>query len=205
MKISYARRLFSWIVLILSTINFSQVCASTPSGGSKRGDFNVSEYYSLPYRPYNSSRRFRRQSSSRASRPVNSNAANVVSCGSCCFENPVSLSESEFLNTAYRADLLEDNFYGKVLSVNGVPIASSSDVSDAAILETALTLVKMSYKNPHLLTLLRQETVHFAVLGRNEVLTDIPSYSLLGSGWNFARGVGATRWIPTSSCAEEDL
>jgi hypothetical protein len=191
------------VLILIAT----KVLLSSPSASAS--PLNVTDFYSsLPYKPYSSSQSFLRSSQhSKASRPVNSNVDAVVSCGSCCFDDPIPIGQSGFLDSTspYQADLSEGNFYEKIISANGVPIVSSAAVSDAALLETALILVKMASKNPHLLTLLEQETVHFAVIGRDELLTDIPSYSVLGSSWNYARGVGATRWIPTSSCAEEDL
>jgi hypothetical protein len=193
------------LILIATNVLLSSSSASASPPLNGKEDF----YPSLPYKPYNSSQSFLRSSqhSSRASRPVNYNVDDVVSCGSCCFDDPIPIGQSGFMDSAspYQADLSEGNFYHKIIAANGVPIVSSAAVSDAALLETALLLVQMASKNPHLLALLEQETVHFAVIGRNEVLTDIPSYSVLDPSWNYARGVGATRWVPTSSCAEEDV
>ena len=116
-----------------------------------------------------------------------------ISCGSCCY-NVVSADGYDL-----------DPFYAKVVEVDGFVIASSAAVSDDALYEAALTVAKMTKRRPDLLQNLIEETVHLAVIGKNEVLTDIPEYSVLGSGWDWARGVGATRWIPVTSCAEENL
>jgi len=116
------------------------------------------------------------------------------SCGSCCYS----------VVSAVGYDL--NPFYGKVVEVDGFVIASSAAVSDDALYEAALTFAKMTEGRPDLVTNLIKEGVHLAVIGKDEVLTDIPEYSILdSSSWDWARGVGATQWIPVTSCAEENL
>ena len=139
----------------------------------------------------------------RSARPVNNNAADVVSCGQCCFgPNPHQLST--FLaslppSSRYHDRLTVSNFYSKVISVGGLPVVSSRDVSDAALQEAALTLAKLSAKQPHLLDILREEAVHIAVIGSREPLTSVPAYASLAldetTDWNAFRGIGATQWI----------
>lgn len=149
----------------------------------------------------------------RSSRPINANGADVVSCGQCCFgPNPQTLTN--FLSTLpstsrYHDRLTAKNFYSKVIDVGGVPVVSSRDVSDEALQEAALTLAKLSAKQPHLLQILREEEVHVAVIGSREPLTSIPAYEVLeldaNTDWNAYRGIGATQWLPVSSCAEENI
>ena len=98
-----------------------------------------------------------------------------------------------------------DPFYAKVVDVAGFKVASSSAVRDAAVLEAAYTLARMTRNRPDLVATLVAEGVHMAVIGEDEVLTDIPGYAGLGSGWDWTRGVGATQWYPITSCAEENL
>ena len=119
----------------------------------------------------------------------------VQSCGQCCF-SIVSAS-------LYPDDL--NSFYSKVIDFNGFLHASSAEVSDAALYEAALTTAKMTVGRPDLTATLVNEGVHLTVIGKDEKLTDVPEYSILGPGWDWARGVGPTRWIPVSSCAEENL
>ena len=116
----------------------------------------------------------------------------VESCGACCF---VVASNDGSL----------DPFYAKVVDVAGFKVASSSAVRDAAVLEAAYTLARMTRNRPDLVATLVAEGVHMAVIGEDEVLTDIPGYAGLGSGWDWTRGVGATQWYPITSCAEENL
>ena len=162
--------------------------------------FNVNGTSMPPFRP-------------RSSRPINTNGADVVSCGQCCF-GPTPQTLSTFLSTLpptsrYHDRLTAKNFYSKAIDVGGVPVVSSRDVSDAALQEAALTLAKLSAKQPHLLQILREEEVHVAVIGSREPLTSIPAYEVLGldenTDWNAYRGLGATRWLPVSSCAEENI
>jgi len=117
-----------------------------------------------------------------------------VSCGSCCFEIVDASSYSEL-----------SSFYSKVIDFDGFLVASSAASSDAALYEAALTLAKMTKSRPDLLAILVDEGVHLAVIGQNEKLTDIPEYAFLGPDWDWARGVGATQWVPVTSCAEENL
>lgn len=165
---------------------------------------------SFPYAPYVGSSSIRTRSGSYSDRPLfpPNTIDNVVSCGSCCFPDPTPIMESSFVtdvSNPYRDELLTDNFFQKVIDVIGIPVAGSAAVSDQALLEAALTLAKMSSKVPSLLALLRTEEVYFAVIGRKEILTDIPGYARLGPDWDWPRGVGATQGIPISSCAEENL
>jgi hypothetical protein len=108
------------------------------------------------------------------------------------------------------ASLGVSSFYGKYLDAEGIPILSSSAVADPAI-ATACTIVS------HMLS--AREDVHQAmmtlhmtvvVIGRAEVTTDIPEYANLyqtnpPDDWDSYRGIGATKVIPVTSAAEENL
>jgi len=43
------------------------------------------------------------------------------------------------------------------------------------------------------------------MIGKDEQMTDIPEYVVLGDGWNAFRGAGPTSSIPVSSCGEENV
>ena len=135
-----------------------------------------------------------------------------MSCGTCCFGSPVPLSTSRFVtdpSSKYRASLTRGNFYKKLVDVHGVPVVGSADASDAALLEVALTLAKMSGLQPQLLTTLAEEGVYIAIVGRKEHLTDIPAYDVLRSdpetNWDLYRGLAATAALPVNACAEENI
>lgn len=197
-------------VAILATLAlWSHLLFNSPASATAGTDDFV--FPGVPYAPYNRTARLSHILGPRSHTRSSNKAGSVVSCGMCCFEKPAPLSQSPFLDmqSPYRADLLEENFYGKVLDVGGIPVAGSKDVADAAIHEAALTLAKLSAKQPHLLTLLLKERVHIAVVGEDEELTDIPAYKPLRSStstdWNLFRGLGATKSVLASSCAEENL
>lgn len=203
-----------WILLVL--VQWTVWVQASPIGSKNitfvnRANQEHDDDDGMPYRPYNDSSSFLRYKArtrqSRASRPVNYNPDEVVSCGSCCFD-VLPLRGSTFVSedSPHREALLKNRFYVKLIDVAGIPLVASYDVRDAALLETALILVKMASKNPFLLDHLRDENIHFAVIGKDEKITDLPSYdSLDPASWDYARGVGATRWRPVSSCAEEDV
>ena len=122
----------------------------------------------------------------------NDDADAVVSCGACCLKVEPN-------------DGTLDAWYASVVDLAGFKVAASSEVRDAALLEAAYTVARMARDRPDLVATLVAEGVHMAVIGEDEVLTDIPGYASLGASWDWTRGVGATRWIPITSCAEENL
>ena len=109
----------------------------------------------------------------------------TYSCGSCCFG-------------AITAPVGLDSFYKKQLVVHGLKVVSSNAVSDTALYQAALTIARLSVKRPDFLDDLVKENVLLAVMGKNEVTTDIPDHSTLpNSPWNSYRGLGPTQWMPT--------
>lgn len=201
-----------WLCILLSTTTVEGSLIGNKSLVNERQhQHDAHDVGGMPYRPYNDSASFRRFKSrkrqSRPSRPVNINPDEVVSCGSCCFDvSPLKGSDFVSEESPYREALRKNRFYVKLVDIAGIPLVASYDVRDAAMLETALLLVKMASKNPQLLLHLKDEQIHFAVIGKDEYITDLPGFSDLDPDqWNYARGVGATRWRPVSSCAEEDV
>ena len=116
----------------------------------------------------------------------------LVSCGSCCYTiEPAT-------------EPLDTTFFSKMINLRGFLIASSAEVEDAALYQTALIIDEMSQRRPAFLDILVAEGVVHAVIGRNQLMTDIPDYAVLGDAWSRFRGVGPTRSIPMSSCGEEN-
>lgn len=101
-------------------------------------------------------------------------------------------------------------FYGKYLDARGIPVLSSPAVADAA-LSTACTIVShMLSARDDVRQAMINQNMTVAVLGRNEVTTDIPEYANLystnpGPDWDSYRGIGATLGTPVTSGAEENL
>jgi cyclophilin family peptidyl-prolyl cis-trans isomerase len=99
-------------------------------------------------------------------------------------------------------------FYQKYVDVEGLPIVSSSNVSDYALLEAAWIVQRMLTNRSDILRAMASNNVRLAVMAWNEFTTDIPEHSDLKSAvyWDRrARGLGATTRRPAVSCAEENL
>lgn len=100
---------------------------------------------------------------------------------------------------------LADPFYGKYVDAEGIPILASPQVADAALTTACEIVVQMlSHRDD-----IREEMIAYgarvAVVGKDELLTDIPEFRNLGPDWTNARGAGATVDNPLSGCAEENL
>ncbi len=99
-------------------------------------------------------------------------------------------------------------FYEKCLLVGGLPIVSSSKVHDAALFEAADIVRQMLRGRDDLLRALVGNKVRVAVMSANEFTCDIPEHNDLTPAkyWNRrARGLGATKQRPATSCGEENL
>src|SRR5262249_46882653 len=100
--------------------------------------------------------------------------------------------------------------YGKYLDARGVPVLSSSDVSDTAITAACTIAFHMLSTRDDVRDSMVRQNMSIAVIGINEVTTNIPEYRNLyqmfpGQDWDSLRGVGATLQIPVSSAGEENL
>lgn len=99
-------------------------------------------------------------------------------------------------------------FYQKFLSVGGLPVVGSTNVSDAAMQEAAWIVRRMLAARPELLTAMASNHTRLAVMAFSEMTTDIPEHAHLQPKvyWDRrARGLGATPEAPAVSCAEENL
>jgi hypothetical protein len=103
------------------------------------------------------------------------------------------------------------NFYKKYLDAHGIPVLSSIAVADKALVQACFAVMHMVDKRDDVRQAMIAQNMHVAVIGINEVTTDIPEYSDLYSAfppppdWNQLRGVGATIARPVSSVGEENL
>lgn len=99
-----------------------------------------------------------------------------------------------------------DRFYAKHLSAKGLPIVASRAVSDAALHEAAALVDVMLDVQPDVRRALIDARIRVVVIGRTERTTDVPEHRDLGAFWDErARGLGATRERPVTSCGEENL
>jgi hypothetical protein len=101
-----------------------------------------------------------------------------------------------------------DPFYEKYADAGGIPVIGSKKVPDEALLKAAELIGHMLAKRPDLRMALAEGKVRVAVMAKDEVTTDVPEHSKLTPKdyWDKrARGLGGTPYIPTTSCAEENL
>lgn len=95
--------------------------------------------------------------------------------------------------------------------VLGIKILGSKDVSPTAYQEVARLTEQMLSAQPAFLKQMLKSKIQIAVLGKNELVMNIPAYhsGILGNNQDFwnqrARGFGATKAIPLSSAPEENL
>ena len=100
-------------------------------------------------------------------------------------------------------------FYKKYLDGYGIPVQSSAAVSDTALASACLIAANLVRFRIDVREKLIQQRQRVAVLGRDEVTTDVPEYAnlyaMFPGDWDAMRGVGATIAIPVSSAGEENL
>ena len=100
------------------------------------------------------------------------------------------------------------SFYAKRVDAMGIPILGSAFVSDTALYSTRDLLLQMTSGRFELLSKLSERGVRVAVIGEDEVTTDIPEYSDLDDifpdiDWDArTRGLGATWGRPVCSVGE---
>jgi hypothetical protein len=114
--------------------------------------------------------------------------------------------------SAVPAQLGYDSFYKKYLDAKGIPIISSEKVPDAALYQARITVRKMLNKIPQeAIQKMIDNKVRLSIMAEKEVTTDIPEHSDLNevfpqTNWDTrARGLGATKSRPATSCAEENV
>jgi len=103
-----------------------------------------------------------------------------------------------------------DPFYDKYYDVNGIPVMSSSAVSDEALAAACLIVAHMVSTRADVRVTMIEQQMRVAVIGDGEVTTDVPEYRNLNQmfpqqDWDQLRGVGATIPIPVASAGEENL
>ncbi len=205
-------RLIALALLLLQLLAKHATAASTPPTGEEEKEgmttIEIIPHEFLPAVPYkptafsnnksssSSTNHLRRQQTKNIFTSNTNTRSNTVSCGSCCYT---------IESASLYSNQLDLSFYAKVINTDGFLITSSQATSDHALYEAALTFDKLTVDRPDLKATLVAEGVHLTVIAQNEVITDVPEYTSLGSSWNWVRGIGATRWRPVTSCAEENL
>ena len=113
------------------------------------------------------------------------------------------------------AALRMDPFYEQYIDVGGVPVVSSADVPDEALVSVAQMLAEMLTHNAELRANIASFPSHVAVLGLEEEIADIPEFGRVIAqhpDWGVfdgrtvaeLRAVGATTFLPVTVAAEEN-
>lgn len=108
-----------------------------------------------------------------------------------------------------------DPFYEQYIDVGGIPVVSSADVPDEALVSVAQMLAEMLTHNPELRHSIANFPSHVAVLGQDEEIADIPEFGRVIAeypDWGVfdgrtvaeLRAVGATTFLPVTVAAEEN-
>lgn len=135
----------------------------------------------------------------------------VLGCGACSDEasklgkeqEPQAMNSVEQKQIATPPGSLElDPFYKKYISVGGIPVVSSEDVADEALLEVDYLIGQILSNRPDILKSMAEGGVRITVIGAKQQMTDIPEYSHMKPSINQrARGLGGRM----TSCGEENL
>ena len=105
-------------------------------------------------------------------------------------------------------------FYQKYLDAGGIPVVSSSDVSDETLVRVAATLDEMLVQRPEMREAIVASGARIAVLAADEPATSLPEYryraredpdwtTFDGRAMSTMRGLGPTRWVPVTVIGEE--
>lgn len=104
-----------------------------------------------------------------------------------------------------------DPFYQKYVNCDGLPVLSSKNVSDEALLQACYIAREMTRKHPEARTEMIKCHFRIGVVGYKENITDLPECSVMpiwwpDTDWNArGRGYGATEALPVMSIGEENL
>lgn len=126
-----------------------------------------------------------------------------------CKKNNESTNSSEI--TAPPASLGLDPFYKKYVDASGIPVISSANVADQALLNARDIVSDMIKDLPAIKNKMLENHIRVGIIGINERPTQMPEYSDLytafpGTDWdNRARAYGATLERPLTTDCEENL
>lgn len=114
----------------------------------------------------------------------------------------VSNCEVTTVPAAVRQRLNLSNFYQKYADADGLPIVTSNNPPDEALIRACELVKEMTMERDDVRQALIRNKVHFTIIGINEKTTDIPEYSMFPDYYNVrARGLGGQ----VASCAEENI
>ncbi len=97
------------------------------------------------------------------------------------------------------------SFYSKYADANGMPVLASSAVSDEAVTQACLVIVRMLAKRADVAAAMIANGSRVAVIAREEGLNDLPELMNLSNDWQGTRGIGASVSQPLTVGTEENL
>jgi alpha-glucosidase len=109
------------------------------------------------------------------------------------------------------AELKLSPFYKKYMDVNGLAVCSSERVPDSCFHAAYITFKALTEMLPQeVMQSLIDQGARVTIMAKDEMTTDVPEHAYLArdkkTNWDKrARGLGGTRWLPMSSCAEENI
>ena len=112
------------------------------------------------------------------------------------FQSPIEYNETDFIYEVNHWDRCndvtalpetfkfnEDGFYEKYTSVYGIPIISSGNVENEALVKGCRTVHSMLADRKDIrLAFSNRFKARVVILGKDEAFTDIPEYNHLGNG-----------------------
>lgn len=109
------------------------------------------------------------------------------------------------------ASLGLSSFYKKYLDADGIPVVSSANVPDQALLNAKAIMQDMLFKLADAKAKMILNKLRVGIIGKNEKPTQMPEYNDLytafpGTDWdNRARAYGATKERPLTTNCEENM
>lgn len=103
-----------------------------------------------------------------------------------------------------------DPFYTKYLDAHGIPVISSDNVPDEALIKVMTVVNWMMQDMPDVREKMISYHGRVGIMSEDEVTTDIPEHAFLANdtliNWDErARGLGGTIDVPITTCAEENV
>ncbi|WEK20918.1 MAG: hypothetical protein P0Y49_07180 [Candidatus Pedobacter colombiensis] len=120
--------------------------------------------------------------------------------------NPLLLNDRNSPVSSMPSAFKFNPFYKKYLNAAGLPIIGSNKVSDKAFYKTREVMLMMLAKIPAIKEKLLENNARIAIIGKDELTTDLPEYHNLSVAMNSrVRGFGGSIGLPLTSCAEENV
>lgn len=136
----------------------------------------------------------------------------ILSCFAACKkESKNDTQQPQTSLQAPPASLGLDGFYKKYVDAGGIPVVSSENVADDALLKAAAIVTDMVKTIPDIKAKMIQNKIRVGIIGVNEKPTQMPEYRDLytafpGTDWdNRARAYGATTARPLTTDCEENI